>query len=88
MLGQVHLPTEVQALFIEMCELGLRSSVVTYTYLLQSYAERGQIEDAEQILTDMIYLSMQSLMLQHMQVSYMLTVNTACMTRCGGLSTG
>ncbi|XP_024370334.1 uncharacterized protein [Physcomitrium patens] len=54
MLGQAHMPTEARTLFIEMCELGLRPSVVTYTYLLQGYAERGEFEEAEQILRDMI----------------------------------
>lgn len=54
MLGQAQMPTEARALFIEMCELGLRPSVVTYTCLLQSYAERGQFEEAELILRDMI----------------------------------
>lgn len=48
------MPTEARTLFIEMCELGLRPSVVTYTYLLQGYAERGEFEEAEQILRDMI----------------------------------
>ncbi|XP_024374179.1 pentatricopeptide repeat-containing protein At3g42630 isoform X2 [Physcomitrium patens] len=54
MLGQARMPTEARALFIEMCGVGIRPSVVTYTCLLQSYAERGQFEEAELILEDMI----------------------------------
>lgn len=54
MLGQAQMPTEARALFVEMCELGLRPSVVTYTCLLQSYAERGLFEEAELILKDMV----------------------------------
>jgi pentatricopeptide repeat protein len=54
MLGQAHMPVEARALFVEMCGLGLRPSVVTYTCLLQSYAERGQFEEAELLLKDMI----------------------------------
>lgn len=54
MLGQAHMPVEARALFVEMCGLGLRPSVVTYTCLLQSYAERGHFEEAELLLRDMV----------------------------------
>jgi pentatricopeptide repeat protein len=48
------MPTEARALFVQICDLGLRPSVATYTCLLQSYAERGQFEEAELILRDMV----------------------------------
>ncbi|KAG0632113.1 hypothetical protein M758_1G304700 [Ceratodon purpureus] len=54
MLGQAHMSTDARLLFVEMCELGLRPSVATYTCLLQSYAERGLFDEAELILRDMV----------------------------------
>lgn len=54
MLGSAHMPKEAQHLFDEMCGLGIRPSVATYTCLLQCYAECGYFQRAEEVLKEMV----------------------------------